>query len=288
MTLCPTRHGHREAASPFHQTKPCATQQAPENVYGLLKNTKRSYLHFRPIRPEDWELPEDTMPDNISEVLKKDPRQLDFFENYWYWRVRSEATVLDPENLPRKSYRQLAYDMGMQTISEKNEHLVGLLELYEYLVMAPCVGPFGTLENPVLVPSVSNDRIVACTGGTGDNEHHLLYFRCREGFLYRCGECDQVFMLVRVLYTLPEGLDPFPVDPDVDDVFDTQLLEKGQRLWNIGEYVYWPAGNLAYKRAFMDGEFGNDIPALDGEYLAQIEAASQGAVGNHRAPRLPE
>lgn len=58
-------------------------------------------------------------------------------------------------------------------------------------------------------------RIVACTGGTGDNEHHELFFRIREGFLYRCGECDQVYMLVRVMYTLPEGVDPFPVDPDV-------------------------------------------------------------------------
>lgn len=73
------------------------------------------------------------------------------------------------------------------------------------------------------------------------------------------------------MYTLPEGVDPFPVDPDVsacleaslpnwflklrqiDDVFNMKTLEKGQRLWNTGEYVYWPAGNLAYKRAFMDG-----------------------------------
>lgn len=134
-------------------------------------------------------------------------------------------------------------------------------------------------------------RIVCCTGGSGDNEHNELLFRCREGFLYRCGECDQIYMLVRVMYTLPEGMDPFPVDPDVspsiidlpefvhplsnttssvlssttlsssvgfyfqiDDVFDMRLLEKGQRLWNTGEYVYWPAGNLAYKRAFMEGE----------------------------------
>lgn len=146
------------ALTRFGPPSSCVKAKTSLTVNRLPRVSTRSYLHFRPIRPEDWELPEDTMPDNISELLKKDPRQLDFFENYWYWRVRSEATVLDPENLPRKTYRQLAYDMGMQTISEKNEHLVGLLELYEYLVMAPCVGPFGTLENPVLVPSVSNDR----------------------------------------------------------------------------------------------------------------------------------
>lgn len=128
------------------------------NKLSHTRLSQRPYIHFRPIRPEDWELPESTMPDNISEVLKKDPRELDFFENYWYWKIRSESRVLDPENLPKKSYRQLVFDMGMQTISEKSEHLVGLLELYEYLTLAPCVGPFGTIENPVVIPSVCNER----------------------------------------------------------------------------------------------------------------------------------
>ena len=45
----------------------------------------------------------------------------------------------------------------------------------------------GTVENPVLVPSVADTRVVGCTGGTGDNEHTPLWFNCREGFLYRCG-----------------------------------------------------------------------------------------------------
>lgn len=65
--------------------------------------------------------------------------------------------------------------------------------------------------------------IVGCTGGTGENEHFPLWFRCREGFLYRCGECDQIFMHVRVKYSLPDGKDPFPVDPEVN-CFSAALL----------------------------------------------------------------
>jgi len=71
--------------------------------------------------------------------------------------------------------------------------------------------------------------------------------------LYRCGECDQVFMLVRVLYSLPEGVDPFPVDSDLEDVFDKGLLAKGQAKWNTGEYIRWPVGHHAYLDIFKNG-----------------------------------
>ena len=58
----------------------------------------------------------------------------------------------------------------------------------------------------------------------------------REGFLYRCGECDQIFMLVRVTYgnswvdeSYKDHKEIFAKDPDVDDVFDIKLLERGFR-----------------------------------------------------------
>ena len=79
-------------------------------------------------------------------------------------------------------------------------------------------------------------------GGNGDAEHVPLWFRCKEGFLYRCGECDQIFMLVRVMYELPEDAEIDPVDPDVNDVFDVALLEKGNAVWNAGGMVNWPTG----------------------------------------------
>ncbi|XP_026192746.1 uncharacterized protein LOC34621015, partial [Cyclospora cayetanensis] len=120
-------------------------------------SSRRTYLHFARTVPEDYELPIETMPSDVDALMKAKPKDLDFFGNYWYWRLRGEASVLDPENLPKKSYKQLARDMGLQVVNQESEHMVGLLELYEYLKGAPFVGPFGTIENPVLVPSVHTE-----------------------------------------------------------------------------------------------------------------------------------
>lgn len=233
-----------------------------ENIY-LKNKQKRTYLHFARTVPEDFELPLDTFPENISEILKKDKKSLDFIQSYWYWKIRSESTLLNYEKLVKKSYKQLAIDMGMQIANIENEHMLALLEFYEYLKSSPFVGPFGTIENPVLVPSVHTERVVCCTGGTGENEHVPLYFRCREGFLYRCGECDQIFMHVRVLYSLSDGNDPFPNDPDVDDVFDLNIIEENMRLYNDDQYVRWPTGNVTYKQMFLEGKWGNEIPSIN-------------------------
>merc|ERR1719491_1639725 len=129
------------------------------------------------------------------------------------------------------------------------EHQLGLIELYEYLKSAPMIGPFGTIEHPVIIPSVSDNRLVVCTGGCGDNEHMLLYFNCREGFLYRCGECDQMFMLVRVTYAntweqehFYDHKELFSKDPDCSDVFDINLLENGHKMWNEKDVLRWSLG----------------------------------------------
>ncbi|KAL8429406.1 hypothetical protein Efla_001244 [Eimeria flavescens] len=352
-------------------SRPAAAAAAPGGGCGIVPSQQtRSYLHFTRTTPEDYELPIETLPEDVEKLMKTHPKDLDFFGNYWYWRLRGEATVLDPEALPKKSYKQLARDMGLQVlmaaaaaaaggvrsrvlsssgpvsslspsgeapgvlmllergsscgivswrlylrpereasslrgrragigivvpvkwdrlcvlagrcprslrkprlqlvVNEESEHMVGLLELYEYLKQSPFVGPFGTIENPVLVPSgLRVFRIVGCTGGTGDNEHFPLWFRCREGFLYRCGECDQIFMHVRVLYSLQDGKDPFPLDPDVSDVFSLKALEKAQRQWNSGEYVQWPLGEEAVSRLFLQvicgaacaaGQLQNEVP----------------------------
>ena len=38
-------------------------------------------------------------------------------------------------------------------------------------------------------------------------------------------------MLGRVMYEVPEDVDINPIDPDVNDVFDMNLLEKGNEVW---------------------------------------------------------
>eukprot|EP00971_Amphidinium_carterae_P295547 5869758-Amphidinium_carterae.2 len=49
----------------------------------------------------------------MKKLMSMDPTMMDFLDSYWYWRIRSEATILDPENLPKKSYKQLCRDMGV-------------------------------------------------------------------------------------------------------------------------------------------------------------------------------
>ena len=36
------------------------------------------------------------------------------------------------------------------------------------------------------------ERVVGCVGGNGDAEHVPMWLCCKEGFLYICGECDQI------------------------------------------------------------------------------------------------
>merc|ERR1719478_862940 len=100
-------------------------------------------------------------------LMKSNPVDLGFVDSYWYWRIRAETTLLDPENLPKKSYKQLARDMGLVTVNAEAEHMMGIIELYEYLK-----------GSPVVVPAIATERVVGCTGGTGDNEHVPLFFRC--------------------------------------------------------------------------------------------------------------
>merc|ERR1719183_2176114 len=237
----------------------------------------RSYRHWWPALPEDWGLEHTTMPRDMTELLKKDPNSLSFIDSYWYWKIRSESTILDPENLPKKSYKQLCRDMGLSIVNEPAEHMIGLLELYEYLKSSPFVGPFGTLENPVLIPSVSTERVVGCTGGTGDDEHIPLFFRCKEGYLYRCGECDQVFMHVRVIYEHEKLW--AAKDPDVSDVFDFGLLEKGHKMWNEGEMALWDVGYKAQDSVLG----GRVLPGMKEyrDYLDRVAAGGQGTLEPH-------
>jgi len=237
---------------------------------------QRNYRHWWPVLPEDFGLEIQSMPRDMKGIMKKDPFEMEFIDSYWYWRIRSEATILDPENLPKKSYKQLARDMGLSVVNEPAEHMIGLLELYEYLKSSPFVGPFGTIENPVLIPAIHTERVVGCTGGTGDSEHVPLWFRCREGFLYRCGECDQMFMHVRVMYELPDGGDIDPIDPDVNDVFDLGLLEASNKAWNgeDGSMMMWPIGYDAINDTMDGGEPRSleiDRPAYQIQSAAQTE-----------------
>jgi cytochrome c oxidase subunit 5b len=232
----------------------------------------RGYRHWWKVLPEDFELPQESMPDDVTTLMKSNPVDLGFVDSYWYWRIRAETAILDPENLPKKSYKQLARDMGLVVVNQEAEHMMGIIELYEYLKGSPMIGPFGTIENPVLIPSITTERVVGCTGGTGDDEHMILFFRCQEGFLDRCGECDQVFMHVRVVYEHEKLW--AAKDPEVSDVFDFKLLEKGHKMWNEGEMALWDVGYKA-QDAVLGGRV---LPGMQ-EYRDHIDNVAAGGMG---------
>merc|ERR1712232_737365 len=89
---------------------------------------------------------------------------------------------------------------------EELEHMTGLqreeaelaLEGQTLFDRSGLSGPFGTRENPVKVPSVFDRRTVACTGGSGSEEHEMLWFNLFAGHKAICPECGQFFELVKV------------------------------------------------------------------------------------------
>jgi len=64
-------------------------------------------------------------------------------------------------------------------------------------------GPFGTLENPVVVPSILESRIVGCLGHP-DDPHDLTWHVVSEHKNVVCALCAQVFVFNRVELRSPK------------------------------------------------------------------------------------
>lgn len=56
-------------------------------------------------------------------------------------------------------------------------------------------GPFGTKEHPAIIQSRYDERIVGCSGGVGEDEHDVVWFKLKKGELYECTICTQIFQL---------------------------------------------------------------------------------------------
>ncbi|XP_038695280.1 cytochrome c oxidase subunit 5b-2, mitochondrial-like [Tripterygium wilfordii] len=57
------------------------------------------------------------------------------------------------------------------------------------------VGPFGTKEEPAIVKSIYDKRIVGCPGGEGEDEHDVVWFWLEKGKPHECPVCTQYFKL---------------------------------------------------------------------------------------------
>eukprot|EP01117_Protostelium_nocturnum_P013257 TRINITY_DN4937_c1_g1_i1.p1 TRINITY_DN4937_c1_g1~~TRINITY_DN4937_c1_g1_i1.p1 ORF type:complete len:167 (+),score=44.24 TRINITY_DN4937_c1_g1_i1:225-725(+) len=79
--------------------------------------------------------------------------------------------------------------VGYERLDEEDSPFFGTTELE---------GPFGTRENPCVVPSFDGHRFVACLGGPNGNDHEMLWHWIKEGKPTVCLECGQFFQIERV------------------------------------------------------------------------------------------
>ncbi|CAL5439974.1 unnamed protein product [Camellia sinensis] len=56
-------------------------------------------------------------------------------------------------------------------------------------------GPFGTKEEPAVIKSYYDKRIVGCPGGEGEDEHDVVWFWLEKGKPHECPVCTQYFVL---------------------------------------------------------------------------------------------
>ncbi|KAK4428038.1 Cytochrome c oxidase subunitb-1, mitochondrial [Sesamum alatum] len=56
-------------------------------------------------------------------------------------------------------------------------------------------GPFGTKEEPAVIKSYYDKRIVGCPGAEGEDEHDVVWFWLEKGKPQECPVCSQYFVL---------------------------------------------------------------------------------------------
>ena len=87
-----------------------------------------------------------------------------------------------------------------------------------------------------MVSAILNDGVVGYECGNGEAEHVPQQCHCKEGFLDRCGECEQIFMLPCVMYSLLGNAGIDLVDLDINEAGMrlssriTSWSEAGERL----------------------------------------------------------
>eukprot|EP01088_Endostelium_zonatum_P012910 TRINITY_DN2721_c0_g1_i2.p1 TRINITY_DN2721_c0_g1~~TRINITY_DN2721_c0_g1_i2.p1 ORF type:complete len:312 (+),score=74.81 TRINITY_DN2721_c0_g1_i2:48-938(+) len=117
------------------------------------------------------------------------------------------------------------------------------IERLEFIMKSPfniaeagISGPFGTPENPVLVPSFEDARIVGCEGGAPPRAHDLLWHEVRITKPTCCVACGQIFKLVP--HPLKEVIRRILHDYDTGKSLHDLVAESdaGRLNLNIGDY----------------------------------------------------
>lgn len=166
------------------------------------------------VEPDYWDAWqwEKVIKDIESEIEHYDPHtailpvedfqyDLRFAKRMLEWRQLEEQKYLQPgeywDEGAIESYFSFA---GYKTRADLDFRIIGGRGGYDtkqlYNDGQFLFGPFGTEENPVLVPSRGRYRMVGCYGGyNGTIEHELAWFALRQGPKHRCPLCGQIFQL---------------------------------------------------------------------------------------------
>jgi len=108
----------------------------------------------------------------------------------WPYKTREEA---GNEDEVASVYGNVGHKMGEELYYRVRE---GFDTEQEYFQECALYGPFGTEEDPVIVPAHGNNRFVGCQGGyDGFVEHELIWFRVQQGPKHRCPVCGQIYKL---------------------------------------------------------------------------------------------
>jgi len=121
-------------------------------------------------------------------------------QSAWYSSETPASSEPTAEN-PNPNGLSPKWAEAIKREREIDSRIVGLerieaLGLGEEIAGEPVLtGPFGTKDNPVVVHSYFNSRVVGCQGGPGDLAHDLLWHEVRREKPLICLECGQFFVL---------------------------------------------------------------------------------------------
>jgi cytochrome c oxidase subunit 5b len=102
----------------------------------------------------------------------------------------STLTAAPPTGISKQMQGEIDHATGLE-----KEELIGEATGKPRFDLAPPQGPFGTLEAPAVIESYFDERLVGCSGGVGDDEHDVVWFRLKKESGHECSVCGQVFQL---------------------------------------------------------------------------------------------
>jgi len=126
---------------------------------------------------------------------------LKFSKKMLEWRKLEEPKYLQPQQAYEEGVVESAFGyVGYKLRAELDYRVVGgrggVDTGQNYWDDNFLYGPFGTEENPVLVPSRGRYRFVGCVGGyDGTAEHEIAWFCLKQGPKHRCPLCGQIWQL---------------------------------------------------------------------------------------------